>query len=451
MKNTACRKVFCTVGLLLGAALSMAREFSLDAEFRPRGEFRSGYKAPLSKTDDPAFVIFERIRLGASYKSQLINARITVQDARVFGQETQQQVPTGTKLDAPATTLYEGWAELVFPKGFAFRIGRQQLKYDDQRLLSASNWSNTGNAFDLALLLYKNKDFQANLGYAYNNNQKDPLAGNYEYGTSFYKTMGFLWLSQRIEDSGLKITAIGIAEGFQTTETREGEIREDGTREEIKEYKNHYRFTYGGNIDFGKTGFPLSLHATIYGQSGKTKKGDQTLSSYLMALKAGYVIVPSFNICLGADLYSGTGSAAKDNHTFQALYGSNHAFNGAMDYWCMNTLPKGGLLNLTATATYKIKKVSICASFHHFNLQKDMGYREKNLGQELDLDITYRFCSFAVIQGGWSTYFSSDITNAVRGVTGFGGTATSATPTRFKQWAYLSLCITPTLFTYKKK
>lgn len=449
MKNPNYRKLLYIIGFIGFTETLVAQEFSLNAEFRPRGEYRSGYKAPLSETDDPAFVVFERIRLGATYKSRLINARITLQDARVFGQETQQQVPTGKNLEAPATTLYEGWAELVFPRGFSFRIGRQALKYDDQRLLSASNWSNTGNAFDLALLLYKNKDFQANLGYAYNNNQKDPLAGNYEYGTAFYKTMGLLWLSQQIKDSGVKITAIGIAEGFQKTETAEKE-NEDGTTEEIKTYKNHYRFTYGGNADFQKTDFPLSLHVTAYGQSGKTKKGGQVLSAYLFAFKAGYAIVPSLNVCLGADLYSGTGMTARDNHTFEALYGSNHAFNGAMDYWCMNTLPKGGLLNLTFAATCKIKKVNLCASFHHFNLQKDMEYREKNLGQELDLDVTYRFCSFAVIQGGWSTYFSSDLTNLVRGVTGVEN-ATRNTPTRFKQWAYLSLCVTPTLFTFKKK
>ena len=73
----------------------------------------------------------------------------------------------------------------------------------------------------------------------------------------------------------------------------------------------------------------------------------------------------------------------------------------------------------------------------------------KGLGNEIDLDMTYKFCKIATIQAGWSTYLTSDLTNVVRGVTGV-ASPTKDTDTRLAQWAYLSLTITPDFFTFKK-
>ncbi|MEG1573805.1 MAG: hypothetical protein RR341_01850, partial [Bacteroidales bacterium] len=64
-------------------------------------------------------------------------------------------------------------------------------------------------------------------------------------------------------------------------------------------------------------------------------------------------------------------------------------------------------------------------------------------------DISYKFCKIATIKGGWSCYFKSDLTNIVRGVTGV-EEPTKQTETRFAQWAYVSISVTPKFFTYSK-
>ena len=178
-------------------------EFDLNAEYRPRAEVRSGYSQPLAKDLSPDLLMMQRVRLNAAYKSKLINARLSIQDSRVFGEANQKGAAVNKDVKAPNLFLYEAWAELVFPKGIAFRIGRQALSYDDQRLLSVCNWNNTGSAHDLALLTYRFNGFKADLGYAYNNDQSNPLTSDYDYGTtSFYKTMAYLWLLNVLDIQG---------------------------------------------------------------------------------------------------------------------------------------------------------------------------------------------------------------------------------------------------------
>lgn len=419
-------------------------EFDLNAEYRPRAEVRSGYSQPLAKDLSPDLLMMQRVRLNAAYKSKLINARLSIQDSRVFGEVNQKGAAVNKDVKAPNLFLYEAWAELVFPKGIAFRIGRQALSYDDQRLLSVCNWNNTGSAHDLALLTYRFNGFKADLGYAYNNDQSNPLTSDYDYGTtSFYKTMAYLWLSQRFGHSGWNISAIAVSTGFQET------IKDE---EGVESYQNHYKYTYGGNVEFKKKDIPFSLYATAYGQSGETNKGID-LSAFMLALKLNYQIVKPLDITGGIDYFSGTSKDAdkKKSNTFTGLYGTNHRFNGAMDYWTSTALPTGGLIDLYLSARYKVcDQVTLLGSFHSFRLAKEMEISSnKGLGNEIDLDVTYKFCKIATIQAGWSTYLTSDLTNVVRGVTGV-ASPTKDTDTRLAQWAYLSLTITPDLFTFKK-
>lgn len=445
MKTTTYHKITCFLLLGLSTFNVLAQEFSMDAEYRPRGEYRSGYSKPLSDAYKPDLLMMQRVRLNADYRSKLINATLSVQDARVFGEANAKGEVVNSKKDAPKLSLFEAWAELVLPKGIAFRIGRQAISYDDQRLFSKCNWSNTGNAHDLALLTYQYKGFRANLGYAYNNSESNPLTSDYDYGsTSFYKNMAYLWLYHDFGKSGWKVSAIAISEGFQQTEVDE---------DEQKNYFNCYKYTYGGNIEFKRKDFPLSAYATAYGQAGKTNK-NLKLNAYLLALKLNYQVVKPLSVTGGVDFYSGTGKEVdkkQKTQTFSGLYGSNHSFNGSMDYWSSTSLPNGGLVDLYLCGQYEIcSQVSISGAFHSFRLAREMaGTDKKGLGNEIDLDLTYKFCKIATVKAGWSTYFDSDLTKTVRGVEGV-ASPTQDTKTRFNQWAYVSLTITPQLFSYKK-
>lgn len=426
-------------------------EFSMDAEYRPRAEVRSGYSKPLSKECDPEFLMLQRVRIGGSYFSKYVKARLTLQDSRVFGQMTQQ----GKSLTTDKSTglfLYEAWAELLFPRGFSFRIGRQELNYDDQRLFSKSDWSNTGNAHDLARLMFRSGAVKADLGYAYNNNQTNPLTSEYEYGNDFYRNMLFLWVSGDIRPAGLTLSGLAVREGFQETKK---EMGEDNTTVISTTYLNHYRYTYGANIGFNKKNFPLSAGLSAYGQSGETKNGID-LSAFMLALKLDYKIIKPLTFTLGGDWYSGTSASVdpkKKTNTFMGLYGSNHRFNGAIDYWTPTSAPVGGLIDLYLQAKYKINdKIDASGGFRTFRLAKEIAADngDKGLGHEIDVDLSYKFCKIALIKGGYSCYFCTDLTKRVKGVT-LPQPAPETYSTRFSQFAYVSISVFPQLFTYKTK
>jgi len=429
---------FCLMMLLLISSVSLKAQTTVEGEFRPRSEFRSGFRKPLADTLQAAFTTIQRTRIGGSYKNGGLTTQFTLQDARVFG-------ASDVKTNASKLEIFEAWADLVLFPGVSIQIGRQKLKYDDQRVFGESNWSNTGQSHDVALLKYSTKTFQAHLGYAYNNSKDTVLEINYTV-SKMYKSMGFLWLSQDF-GKGLSLTAIGVSEGLQTSDNY---------------LKTVYRNTIGTNLvlqnDKSKFGFKVSG----YYQFGKSNANDTaklvknttfaSLSAYMLAFKATYKISKPVILQGGIDHFSGTGSATPNNesYTFNRLYGTNHSFGGNMEFFV--TLPKSGLNDYYAGVNYVCNnKLSFDFNLHFFGLDKDMSYstKAKNgtvtktvvnsfIGTEPDLVASYKLSKESVIQLGYSVFLNSASTKNYFKM--------GTTNTHFPQWAYVMFTIKPQFF-----
>lgn len=438
MKRIMLFIVFSALLFLFSKAQAFAQNFYVDAEFRPRSEYRDGYQKPLSSSQDPAFIMINRTRLKVGFENDWINSAITLQDSRVFGQSeiTSQNI---------GLNLYEGWVELKLIPDFTFTIGRQAIAYDYNRLFSTSNWTNTGKAHDLALLKYNNKDikFRADLGFAYNNLSEVLHETLFNDDTKLYQSLGYLRLEKSFEN-GLKAGAIFVGEGFQNIQTDTlGVDYVDG----------HFgRYTTGANFELNNKEFPLSFTLTGYYQFGnsysKTTYVDnllvhKDLNAYFGAVKIDYNIINNLGIFVGMDYYSGTDEDAAEDNTWNKLYGSNHSFNGSMEYW--KSVPTEGLVDYYGGLKYGFLKNKINAevTYHFMTTQKDIQNEEcsgKKLGSELDIKLKYKIVKNVALEGGWSTYFNSDNTNIIKGV---------ETDLHFNQWAYLSLIINPQLFNTK--
>jgi len=414
----------CLLGLLfLLLPKIIEAQVCFDGEIRPRAEFRQGYKKPLADSLAPAFVILQRTRFSADYKSKILNARITIQDARIWGK-------SNTKSSDSKLEIYEAWAEYLIQSGFSARFGRQILKYDDQRLLGAASWSNTGIAHDILLLkLQPSDNLQVHTGFAYNNST-DTLMKVVYTTSKMYKAMGFIWFSKTFSNN-LNITIIGIEEGLQKS----------------NDYEIMYsRFTGGGNITYKNDSSKLTFNALGYYQKGKSSTFDD-LNAYIAAAKLGYKFYKENTVFIGADYYSGTKSDAKSgtSATFNKLYGANHVYNGDMDYWI--SIPKSGLVNYFGGIQGKItSKLSTDITFNLFNIAQDMivGQRVlgKNLGHELDLVLNYRISKEIALQAGYCRYFNSNSTADYFKVSEVG--------LHQSQWAYLMLTITPKFYETPK-
>ena len=422
------RKVYTLVILGLLLLLSFSKSYgqtTIDAEFRPRSEFRQGFSQPLPDTLRSAFLTMQRTRLNFNYKGGLLNARITLQDARVFGE-------TDTKQPATAITgslsIYEAWAELLLLSGTSLKIGRQGVQFEDGRLFSFSPWSNTGNSHDLAQLRYLSPGFDIQVGYAYNN-QKAYNADTSFYSVSkMYKQLAFLHLTKTLVN-GLDLSLLGVDESFMKSK---------------KDLDLYHRYTTGGTLQLKNDKMPFGFLLTGYYQFGKSAP-TVDLDAYLLALKASYNFTDKIGGLIGADYYSGSGNTlvATQTNTFNKLpYGVNHAFNGYMEYWA--ALPKGGLVNYFGGVNLKLgKKLSSEITYYRFSLAKDMKVGkvdvEKNIGSELDLVLNYKFSPEAAIQFAWCTYMVTDGTEMLK----FKSTSIN---TKFPQYAYLMLTIKPQFY-----
>lgn len=415
----------CLLICLLSGFFSAKGQTTIDAEFRPRTEFRQGFSQPLLDDIKPGFLTTQRTRLNFNYKGGIVSGKITLQDARIFGE-------TDTKQPATATTgsigVYEAWAEMLLYSGTSLKIGRQGVQFEDGRLFSLSPWSLTGNAHDLAQLHYVAPGLDIQLGYAFNN-QKAYNADTSFYSVSkMYKELEFLHITKTLAN-GLDLSLLGVDESFMKSKT---------------DRSLYHRYTTGGTLQLKNDKNPLGFLATGYYQFGKSAP-TVDLDAYLLAIKGTYAFNDKITGILGADYYSGSSTIleATKTNTFNKLpYGVNHSFNGYMEYWA--TLPKGGLFNYFGGATLKLnKRLSSDITYYGFQLAKGMksGTTEigKNIGSELDVVLNYKFSAETAIQFAWCTYFETDGTKLLK-------YKSAAAETRFPQFAYVMLTIKPQLY-----
>lgn len=420
------RKILgCLMFCLLSGYFSAEGQTTIDAEFRPRTEFRQGFNQPLLDGTKPGFVTTQRTRLNFSYKGGIVSTKITLQDVRIFGETDTRQPATAS---TGSVGVYEAWAEMLLYSGTSLKIGRQGVQFEDGRLFSLSPWSTTGNAHDLALLRYSASGLDVQLGYAFSNQKVFNADTSFYSVSKMYKEMEFLHVTKTLV-KGLDLSLLGVDEAFMKSKADHG---------------LYHRYTTGGTLQLKNDQKPLGFLATAYYQFGKSAP-TVDLDAYLLAFKGTYAFSKKISGMLGADYYSGseaTVSATKTN-TFNKLpYGVNHSFNGYMEYWA--TLPKGGLFNYFGGASLKLNsRLSSDITYYGFKLAKGMKSGaadvDKNIGSELDVVLNYKFSAETAIQFGWCTYFETDGTKLLK-------YKSTTVDTRFPQYAYVMFTIKPQLY-----
>jgi len=421
--------IFLFLAAFTASQPAVAQTVVIVGEIRPRTEYQDGFSTPILNANDPGIFTSQRTRLGFNFTSGLLTTQVTLQDSRVFG-SVANSATTAT------TGLFEAWANMLLFPGGSLTVGRQAIKYDDNRLFSASAWSNTGTTHDLMVFKYNINDFQAHLGLGYNNNA-EISSETYYSPTDKYRTLGYLWLSTPTYN-GFTLTGIAVAEGLQDT------IGLGGTAK-YKKINLNQAFTFGGNLKYENAYFPVSGLATAYFQAGQNEAG-KTLNGKLLAAKINYTPIKEITATLGTDYFSGDQNGTTDGvqSNFKKLYGSNHSFNGYMEYW--KTPLAQGLLDYYGTVTGKVgKALTLEGTYHVFNSEyagknkKGIAFG-KDLGSEFDFIVNYKLNTWTTIQGGYCRYFSNNNTLAAKDIT----TNAIVPAIRTPQWAYVMFTIKPT-------
>jgi hypothetical protein len=136
----------------------------LPSWLRVRGEFRERFEgfdgSGFTEGRDDYYAL-SRVRLNATITpSKSLSFQANVHDARVADKTVG---PTTAPLRGPFD-LRTGFADVGSATApIAFRLGRQELAFGEQRLLGHLAWVNTGRSWDAARVILRSKAFQADV------------------------------------------------------------------------------------------------------------------------------------------------------------------------------------------------------------------------------------------------------------------------------------------------
>ncbi|MCK0144472.1 alginate export family protein [Arenibacter sp. F26102] len=396
-------------------------QLTIDAELRPRFEYRHGFKTLFPDNEDPASFVSQRTRLNTNYEIDKLSFYLSLQDVRIWG-----DVPQLNSSDKNGVGLHQAWGKIQLAPNFSLKVGRQEIIYDDHRIFGDVGWAQQARSHDAARLEYNNSGFKIDLGFAFNQSDEN-LTGTTLTTPGTYKSIQYLWAHD--EWNKFSASLLFLNNGLQFID-------------DINSNKNETRYsqTLGTHLNFKANN--LKLTSNLYYQFGKDIANND-LNSYLLSIEGNYKITPKTNLGLGAELISGNDSGLpsnQENYAFTPLYGTNHKFNGLMDYFYVgNHTNNVGLLDIYANAKVVLnEKSNLNFAVHNFSAAAEISPNsEKQLGTELDIVYAYKLQKEIGISAGYSHLFVSQGMETIKGNSD-GNT---------NNWGWIMLTINPALFT----
>lgn len=410
--------------LIFSVFNSIAQEFSLDADLRQRFEYCHGFITLFPDDADPAAFVRQRARLNFNYNSDKLKVFIAIQDVSTWGDTRQIFSSDGND----SFMLFQAWAELTLNENWSTKLGRQVIAYDDQRIFGGLDWAMQGRFHDAALLKYKKEGVQFDLGFAFSQQGESVIGTTYNVPGFFtYKAMQYGYFKKSWEKSSLSLLALNT--GFQRFDNSTPAVA-DGV---------YYTQTVGSYFTFPVGA--VNFSGSAYYQFGDAYPVDESLSAYQVALNATYK-AGSTLLGVGAELLSGSDQGSTDRQSFFPLYGTNHKFNGFMDYFYVgNHANNVGLNDFNTKAVFKTgERSTLLTALHYFASNGSLaGEADNYLGTELDVVFTQPLIRNVKLQLGYSHMFASESMSLIKG-----GTTSSNT----NNWGWAMLVINPNLFKY---
>ena len=387
--------IFILMAFLLRHEILMA-QFSLNTQVRPRAEYRQGFRIPADTSDNAAFFVSQRTRLSLAYQNDKISLYVAPQDVRVWGDE--YQLAKEARLG-----LHEAYGILHIDTVWSFKVGRQEIVYNDHRILGNVEWAQQARSHDALLLRYINSGYKAALGASFNQNSERLFLT--DYVPQNYKVMLHAYAQKKWNNH--TVDALIVSDAFE----------ENSTSHNLK-----WRHTLGLNAQQKLK--QLMFDETFFWQTGTTQN-DVNIAAWLMVAKATYQL-PKLKLVLGAEIVSGDNPDDADKfQAFNTLYATNHKFYGFMDYWLNIPVDTkgGGLQDFYLQATFSpLDKLSIQLNLHQFMLANNV-YNpfstaetlNKNLGNEVDVVLIHTIHPSVNLKFGSSVYLPKASTKAIKG------------------------------------
>lgn len=396
--------------LLLALAASASAQTTALKDVSFGGQLRSQYEATdvesygAATTRRGKDLLSLRTRLWLEAKPGAgLKAYVQLQDSRTAGQETT--VATNDNL----TDLHQGHLTVaeLFGRPVDLTVGRMELKYGDQRLVSPLDWSVVGRAWDGLLLRAR---LPSSTVDAFITNVKESASARRDQ--NFW---GLYGTCRALKDHELDAYLLGRDFG------NEGQVSE------VRGDKGNLSDRTLGARAKGKAG-PADYSAEAAWQFGR--KAGMPVRAWAGALTGGWTFDGAWKPRLGAeyDYASGDTNPADDKvQTFDPLFPFGHALQGYQDVFSWKN---GHALKLSASGT-PVAGTTAALDYHYFRtaqardawynasmaaLARDNAGRSGNeVGHELDFHVRTPVRGALKLWFGVSHFFASSYVRALAG------------------------------------
>ncbi|MEZ5084002.1 MAG: hypothetical protein R2750_11220 [Bacteroidales bacterium] len=172
------------------------------------------------------------------------------------------------------------------------------------------------------------------------------------------------------------------------------------------------------------------------------------VSAMYFAADAAFAISEKFSVGAGFEYLSGNSMKDPDkkDQAFKPLYGTNHKFNGWMDYFYVGSFMNSvGLIDIYVPLSFKKDKFSAALIPHYFMAANDIYLIDMagigkdynaSLGTEIDLELGYKVAKNATVKVGYSQMFATESMQVLKG----------GNYENTNNWAWVMIDFKPTFF-----
>jgi len=401
------------------AAMStqMTAQLTVQAEFRPRMEYRHGFKTLMPEGEDAALFVSQRTRLNTKYVQNDVTTYISFQDIRTWGDVSQMNLS-----DNNAWAVHEAWSQFPLADNVYAKLGRQELVYDDSRFLGNVAWAQQARSHDVALLKYGKDNKSIHAGFAFNQNGEGLTSTLYTVPKN-YKAMQFVWLNHKWDNASASVLFLNNGKQFADADFEE----------------TRYSQTIGSHVKYNVKDVKFAFNA--YYQMGNDGANNE-LSAYLFSMDAKYNATSQLMLGFGGEMISGNDNGVITdgvNTAFTPFYGTNHKFNGYMDYFYVGNHGNNiGLIDLYGSVAYKFEGYgALKADLHHF--MSEAAFASPTLGTEIDLVWSQSLAEGVGMKVGYSQLFKAEGMDLLKG----------ATNTPVNNWGWVMITVKPSVLINK--
>ncbi len=347
------------------SAYKLSDKLDITGQLRSRFERNDGRDGDSS--NDPKENITNRVRLGVRWTpTPEVGAFVQLQDVRVWGEEDD----TLKDWMANGFDVHQAYGELHLLDGaFHARIGRQEIKLFDERLVGAVGWTPQARSFDGVTLGYDlSNGLYVHALYAMLH-EEDTINGQTPGTDGHFAGLVAGW---KFGGDKQHLALIGLFDTDQKSDRKRFTV---GLRDQA-----HY-----GMVKFRIEG---------YYQGGSMGSADYAAFMASGAVGIHLKDAMGFQAWLWGDYLSGDDNPTDNKiKAFDTLFATNHAFYGWADFFLNVPKDTGNRGLIDVAAKFRLaphKRLKLLLDIHHFRAANTDGLNEAMLGNEVDFALKWK-------------------------------------------------------------